>query len=370
MRATKYLFGWHHWCGLAVGLFLLMMSVTGSILVFAEEIEVLEDRSIPTVETVAGKPSFDASFQAVQSRYPGWEIRLYHLPQANETLVYELRQKEKSKKVFVHPVTGAFIGANEDANQSLQRRLLLLHYTLFAGTTGKVIVFFVGVLFLITLITGLIVYRKSILKVLTFRVHFNRKTTRSFYSSLHRIIGVWSLLFNLLMVSSGLVLSGQIALTALKTPASTAAPKEVPPIKSVDAVVAKINAAYPNFETHLVRIRPGGNAVQISGRLTSDPAYYGHFYSGFMVNGHTLEIEKSTFMKDMPTTDRLMKMSGPLHFGNYGGLPLKLLYCILGITPAILSISGFILWRKRGQAKTTKRNSQSYSKKQAATELS
>jgi uncharacterized iron-regulated membrane protein len=352
MKATKYIFGWHHWCGLFVGLFLLMMSITGSVLVFSDELEMLEEHDIPAVQAIQGTPSFDASFQSVQKKYPDWEIRLYHLPKADEALVYELRQKENAKKVCVQPVSGEILGVNENANQSIQRKLLLLHYTWFAGTAGKIIVFITGVLFLITLITGLIVYRKSLIKVFTFRVRFNRKTTRSFYSSLHRIIGVWSLIFNLLIVASGLWLSGQIVLNALKTPAITAAKnKEVPPIQSIDAIVKKLNKEYPDFEIHLIRIRPGGNTVQASGRLTNDPLVYGNYYSVVTLNGNTLGIEKSSFMKDMPAGERLKKMAGPLHFGNYGGLPLKIAYCLLGFTPAFLSISGFILWRKRRRVK-------------------
>jgi uncharacterized iron-regulated membrane protein len=59
-------------------------------------------------------------------------------------------------------------------------------------------------------------------------------------------------------------------------------------------------------------------------------------------------------MKDMPAGERLKKMAGPLHFGNYGGLPLKIVYCLLGFTPAFLSISGFILWRKRRSVRKDK----------------
>lgn len=353
MKATKYIFAWHHWCGLIVGVFLLMMSITGSMLVFSDELETLEERDIPSVQTIKGSPSFDASFPSVQQAYPGWEIRLYHLPKADEALVYELRQKENRKKVYVHPVSGKIMGSNENANNSVQRRLLLLHYTIFAGTTGKIVVFGTGVLFLITLITGLIVYRKSLIKVLTFKVRFNRKTTRSFYSSLHRIIGIWSLLFNLLMVTTGLWLSGQVVLNALKSSAATVKKKDTPPIQSVDGIVRKLSKEYSNFEIHLIRIRPGGNAVQVSGRLPDDPRYYGKYYSSFTINGSTLEIEKSGFMKNMSAGERLSKMSGPLHFGNYGGFLLKIVYCLFGFAPAFLSISGFILWRKRKKAKAT-----------------
>jgi uncharacterized iron-regulated membrane protein len=36
-----------------------------------------------------------------------------------------------------------------------------------------------------------------------------------------------------------------------------------------------------------------------------------------------------------------------LHFGQLGGLPVKILYAIGGLTPGLLSIAGFVLWWKR-----------------------
>ena len=351
MKISRRIFSWHHWCGLIVGAFLLLMSITGSILAFADEIEQVEFRNYPTIEPIAGKPSFDTSYFKVKTSYPDWEVRMYHLPKADEALVYELRQKEKSKKIFVHPVSGEVVGTIEDANSSLQRSLLLLHYTLWSGTVGKIIVFFTGCLFLITLVTGFIVYRKSIMKALAFRVFFNRKTTRSFYSSLHRIIGVWSLLFNLLVVATGLWLSGGIALTAIKTPAKIIAAKPDPAnITSIDSVVSILHNLHPNYEIHLLRTRAGSNTIGVSGRFTSDPSLYGKFYSTFAFDGHTLEIETSQFMKNLPATEKLKKMAGPLHFGNYGGITVKIIYCLLGLTPGFLSVSGFVIWRKRKRA--------------------
>lgn len=348
MKWNKHLFRWHHWCGLIVGLFLLLMSITGSLLVFAHEWEALE--YVPPIQVTQGTPSFDASFSNVQAANPGWEIRLYHLPKADEALIYELRQQEKSKKIYVHPVSGQVVGVNENANSSFQRSLLLLHYTLFAGTAGKITVFFIGVLFLITLITGLVVYRRSLLKVLTLKIRFNWQTARASYSSLHRIVGVWSLLFNLLIVATGLWLSGQISLNALKAPKGKADVSAAAPISSIDAVVQKLAAEQPQFEIHLIRVRPGSNVVGVSGRLLKDPKVYGDYYSGFTFNGDNSEMLSSYFMQQMTFGQRLARMAAPLHFGTYGGLALKIVYCLLGLTPALLSISGFVLWRKRGKS--------------------
>jgi uncharacterized iron-regulated membrane protein len=349
MKATKYIFRWHHWSGLIVGVLLFMMSITGSILTFSEELEALEDRSYAKVQIGPGMPSFDASFHTIRHKYPDWEIRLHDLPGKGKTLVYDLRKQEQSKKVYADPVTGEIIGVNQNANNSFPRQLLLLHSTLLSGTTGTIIVFITGLLFLISLFTGLIVYRRALVKVFTFRTKFHRKTISSLYSSLHRIIGVWSVLFNLVIVVTGLWLSGQMALEAIKTPVTkVGAVRSISAIQSIDEAIRRIAGKYPDFEIHLLRIRPGSNMIQVLGRSTSDPVFYGNLYSGFTIDGAKLEILSSYFMKDMSAKKKLSNIAGPLHFGKYGGIPLKIIYCLLGFTPAILSISGFVLWRKRG----------------------
>ena len=350
MKTGKRLFAWHHWCGLIVGLFLLMMSLTGSLLVFAEEIETAEISFFNKTNNESGVFFIDSSLRKVQSKYPGWEIRLYDQPKKNETIIYELRRDTESKKIYVHPINGTFLHVNDNAKNELQRWLLLLHYTLFAGTIGKVTVFFIGLMFLITLFTGLWVYRRSFVKVLSFKTRINKKSTRGTFSSLHRIIGVWSIIFNLLMVFTGLVLSYQVATNALKmVPAkniTTAAPEI-----SIDQVRNKVLAKYEDFNIHLVRVRPNSQQVQVLGRFDNDPSWYGHYYSGFVFNGLTIEEESKIFMRDLPIMERLVKMCGPLHFGNYGGLILKIFYSLLGLTPAFLSISGFIIWIKKKKRK-------------------
>ncbi|KIC92682.1 PepSY-associated TM helix domain-containing protein [Flavihumibacter solisilvae] len=343
----KNVFKWHHWSGLIVGLFLLLMSLTGSILVFSEEMESSADSPYLAIGNTSGTYSYDSSYSKVSALYPGWEIRLYGKPSGNEALVYELRNKEQRKKVFTHPQSGNILRVIDDGNTQWHRRLLLLHYTLFAGTTGKVVVFFIGILFLISLVTGLIIYRKAITKTILFRSRISVTTKKSFFSSFHRVIGVWSVFFNLLIVFTGLLLSGQVVLNALKT-------AEVKPVVashalSIDRVMKHVATQYPDFEVHLVRVRANSKSVQLSGRFLHDPPWYGHFYSYVIINSTSMELEKQQVMASLPAGKKMLAMAGPLHFGNYGGIPLKILYSLLGITPGLLSLTGFLLWRKRNR---------------------
>jgi uncharacterized iron-regulated membrane protein len=49
---------------------------------------------------------------------------------------------------------------------------------------------------------------------------------------------------------------------------------------------------------------------------------------------------------------RLDSASGPLHFGYYGGILVKILYALLGLTPAFLSLTGALLWWRRKGVKS------------------
>lgn len=348
MKKGKRIFSWHHWCGLIAGIFLLLMSITGALLVFSDEIQGVYESNTVAADNPTGAYSYDASFSNIRKLYPGWEIRLYEHPSVNEALAYELRKGSDMKKVWVHPVNGSLLQVTDEVQNQLQRRLLTLHHTLFAGTAGKVIVFFVGVLFLISVVTGIYIYRKAIVRVLLFRVRLNRKSGRSISSSLHRVIGVWTLVFNLLIVTTGLFISGKIALTAFK---KTAPLKENPATvtSSIDQIKNDVSRNFPSFHIHLLRVSANSNVVQLSGNFESDPFYYGKYYSRFYFDGSNGQFQKKEWLREQNAFKKWQSIVTPLHFGNYGGLVIKVVYSLFGLMPGLLSVTGFILWVRRNK---------------------
>lgn len=350
VQVRKQIFTLHHYCGLIVGIFLLSMSLSGALLVFTDEMKSAAEEKERHVDNSTGAYNYDASFQNIRKKYPGWEALMYEQPQTNEALVYLLRKNGEEKKVFAHPNTGVILHVDDGAKNQFHRQLLQWHYSFFAGASGKVTVFIVGYFFLMSLVTGFFVYRKSIWKVLMFRIKLNQKSKKAFYSSVHRIVGVWSLVFTALIVTTGLFISWKVASKALKTAAKmkTMAASTV----SVDHAKTWVESQFPNFETHLMIVDGDYSNVKLLGRYKDDPFYYGKYYSNFTVNASTAQIEKKQVLAEMPLFDKLQFISSPLHFGNYGGMPVKIIYCLLGLTPGILSITGFLLWLQKQKKKT------------------
>jgi uncharacterized iron-regulated membrane protein len=54
----------------------------------------------------------------------------------------------------------------------------------------------------------------------------------------------------------------------------------------------------------------------------------------------------------MPWYLRALEVSRPLHFGDYGGLPLKILWALLDVITIVILVSGLYLWiaRRKSQA--------------------
>lgn len=328
------------------GMFLLVMSLSGSVLVFHHEIDHALFGNQIELSEAAGMLSFDNSFERIRSSYPGWEIRVPAFPEHGEALKYELRKDKLRKWVFAHPESGEIIGTVDRADQRIVNVLLTLHYSFFAGTPGKVFVAVLGVVFLVMLVTGIIVYRKSLVKVLLFRQHFSIRSRRALFSSLHRWVGVWGLVLNLFVCITGIRMAYVVAAGALK-----AAPYEinVPAMtQSIDEMISRARQNYPDFEVTYLRFPTSEDGkLSLLGHHVSDPFYYGRLYSNMAVDWNSGDVAAVTMLKDKPWLDRFLIILQPLHLADFANLGVKLAYTFAGVLPGLLAISGFVIWNYR-----------------------
>ncbi|PRY05006.1 putative iron-regulated membrane protein [Pontibacter ummariensis] len=353
-KRTKRAFSIHHWSGLIAGIFILAISLSGVILVFDDKIDEVIYESHAQLGAPAQALRIDKSIGWVRAENQGWDIRVPALPASSDkALLYELRQGQLRRWLFVHPETGKKLSTVEQAHNRFSYVVLNLHYNLLSGTPGKVAVLLVGLALLLLTVTGFLLYRKSVLKVLTFRQRVSLKSRRSLLSSLHRVVGVWALAFNLLMCVTGLSLAITVVNAALKGGTKEVSVPEI--TASVDAAMAEAGTTYPDFEITYLRFPVNAEGqVQLLGRLRSDPSYYGRFYSKIPLDYETGELGQPFFLSEQPLLDRFLTALHPIHFGDFAGLPVKLLYAFFGLMPALLSISGSLLWFCRRQGKPVK----------------
>lgn len=128
---------------------------------------------------------------------------------------------------------------------------------------------------------------------------------------------------------------------------------------SVDALIHKAETTYPNFRIRYLRFPSNDDGrLFLLGHLRSDPSYYGKFYSSITINHRTGHIDGISLLKEKPFIDRVLTILQPVHFGDYAGFWVKLIYTIGGLLPGILAVSGFIVWRYRHRSVMTGYKSQ------------
>lgn len=346
---NRKLLKYHSWFGLLGGLFFIVMGISGSILIFHRELDNLIFAEFQQ-DSFTSKPELDASVFEVQQKYPGWDTRITSF-ETKGLIAFDVRHARKRRYVFTNPATGIIV-KDLNANSHFTAWLLKLHYSLHSGVIGRIAILLAGIVFLLSIITGTILYRKSIFKTLSFRIKLKSTRQRTFYSSLHRYVGSWALIFNLIIVLTGVVLAYSVAKAGLNPRQEYNSPVIN---TSIEAGLSQIEEKLPGFEPTYIRLPlEKASGITVYGKFKDDFLLYSEFFNQVKLNDKTGEIINLTRIMEADFPTRLNAVVMPLHYAEFGGLPVKILYALIGLTGPFLSVSGFILWWKKPERKRKK----------------
>jgi|SRR5579862_2352676 len=200
----KATFQLHLWSGIGLGLYVFLVSFTGSILVFRNELY----RAFtlpPIVVTGAGERLTDAQLRDAAAReYPDYTIQnINRARNPDQAVTISLKHGGTTKNRLLNPYTGADLGDSVPRGIWAVSKLMELHDDLFAGKTGRKVNGFGGVLVLAIALTGMVVWWPGIR---TWRrgltIHRNVGWQRLTWD-LHKMVGFWSLAFVLVFALSG-----------------------------------------------------------------------------------------------------------------------------------------------------------------------
>jgi uncharacterized iron-regulated membrane protein len=204
----RALFQAHLWSGVAVGLYIFMISVTGSVLVYRNELYRATTPE-PIISKGAGpRLTDDQLAEAARRAYPGYRVvRIARARNLDQAVDVWLRRGNTTRMRLFDPRTGNDVGDSVPTGIWLVSKLMDLHDNLLAGPTGRQ-VNGIGALALLALaVTGLTIWWPG---VKTWRrsltVHRGVGWKR-FTWHLHSMVGFWSLAFTIIFGVSGLYLA-------------------------------------------------------------------------------------------------------------------------------------------------------------------
>ncbi len=214
-----------------------------------------------------------------------------------------------------------------------------------------------GILLLAAIVSGVVLYAPFMRK-LDFGAVRRDRSTRVKWLDLHNLLGAVTMAWLLVVGATGVINTWAdlvIKFWQFDQMAKMTAPyKGVPPPTQRASLEKAIQAAAAREP----QMRLGLAAYP--GTPFSSPHHYALFMRGtdplsarlfkpVLVDAQTAEVSDS---RDLPWYVTALLVSQPLHFGDYGGLPLKIVWALLDVITIIVLGSGLYLWwaRRRGVA--------------------
>ena len=200
----KATFQLHMWSGIGAGLYVLLASVTGSIVVYRNELYTAATRD-PIVVAKSGQRLTDDELKAAATRaYPGYPIiGISRARNPDQAVSISLDGGAGRKNRLFNPYTGEDLGDSTPLGIRLVSGLLQLHDDLLAGSTGRSINGLGGLLVIVLAFTGIVVWWPGIKTWRRSLIVHRNAGWRRFTWDLHSMIGFWTLGFIVLFGLSG-----------------------------------------------------------------------------------------------------------------------------------------------------------------------
>lgn len=354
----------HTWTSLICTLFLLMLALTGLPLIFHHELEQLLGDAPQLRELPADAPHLGLQqlVDAAERHRQGEVIQYlgYDEDEPNGVVAITAATagtEPNSSHTFMLDARSGEALEMPAANGGILMVILRLHVDMFAGLPGKLLLAFMGLLFVVAIISGVVLYA-PFMRRLKFAEVRREKASRTCWLDLHNLIGIVTLTWALVVGVTGVISAcADLLISAWRTESLAAM---VEPYR--DAPPLTLRAPVNQVLTIAAKATPGmqPDFIAFPGTRFSSEHHYSVFMKGnthltaylwtpVLIDARRLEV---TAIGQRPWYMDALSMSQPLHFGDYGGMPMKILWAVLDVLTIIVLGSGLYLWwvRRRTQA--------------------
>jgi uncharacterized iron-regulated membrane protein len=341
---------------MAVGLLLVAIAGSGSILVFRHELAPTPDVRWDGAVDIGWAAARD---RAIAAR-PDGRLQILWFPTEARPwyeAAYRVGDEEFAAPLRLHPTDGRELPPAPSGG--LLAWIEQFHIDLQLGDAGAWLVRHATLLSVVLLISGIVLWWPG------WRPHMwlvLRRGRGLLAFDLHRVVGLLAAPVLLLMALTGLVWAFP---DAASTVAHTAVLRAPPPGPADPYAARSHSPAGPDatdadlladarrrapegaFVFYLTYPQADDDHRQVRMQRGYEPWPFGEVYRYFYDrrNGSLLSAVDPR-LQSAPDAF-LERWSGPLHFGTVGGWPLMVVYLLAGLVPALLAVTGIILWRRR-----------------------
>jgi uncharacterized iron-regulated membrane protein len=182
----------HLWIGLALGLYIVVLSVSGSLSVLRPDVHRwFIPRSVPTEGT---KLTGDALEEAVRRTYPQYEVTdVFEQRRRNAPVLVTLQRDDDTVERSFDPYAGRDLGLSYPPITVAIEWIVDLHDNLLTGTTGRTVNGVGALLFLALAVTGAVSWWPGVNRVGHSLLPGRPAASSRFARRLHNAFGIWML---------------------------------------------------------------------------------------------------------------------------------------------------------------------------------
>jgi uncharacterized iron-regulated membrane protein len=375
MRFKKIIGKLHLWLGLASGLVVFIIAITGCIYAFQEEIQDIAQpyRFVQPQEAEMLPPSeiMKITDAVMPGKHPHSVVYSKDKSRAAHTVYFSFEEKYYDL-VYVNQYTGEVLKA-KDMHSDFFRIVLNGHFYLWLpDEIGRPVVASATLIFVVMLISGIILWwpkNKGAAKQ-RFSIKWSAKWRRKNYD-LHNVLGFYASWLVIVLAVTGLVwgfdwfaqmmysATGGGKIVEYYEPESDKNKVIAMDRPAVDIIWEKMKQEYPDAEEIEVHV-PESAEGSIAANANPDAStYWQTDYRYF--DQYNLEELSVTHqwnrLQDATFADKLRRMNYDIHVGAILGFPGKLLAFFLSLITASLPVTGFVIWygRRNKAAKGVKK---------------
>jgi uncharacterized iron-regulated membrane protein len=366
-RALRVWSWLHTWSSLVCTAFMLLLCLTGLPLIFEHEIEHLtgSERELPQVAPGTVHIGVDRILAIARAEWPDRVVQ-FAMPHEESdwlwfvTMTPTPAPTEDWQQVVVDARDGRVLGRERPAG-GVMAVVERLHVDLFAGPPGKLFLGAMGLLMLVAIVSGVVLYAPFMRK-LRFGEVRHQRAARIRWLDLHNLLGIATVAWLVVVGATGVIHTVDDQIVKLWRAGQL---REVLAPYGGEAVVplAERASVQRSMDAALAQV-PGSRVsfIAFPGTSFSSPHHHTFFLQGatpltsqlrqpVLVDARTAQV---TAAPPLPWYFTLLQLARPLHYGDYAGLPLKVLWALLDIGAIVVLGSGIFLWlrKRRAQAQT------------------
>lgn len=339
--------------GLASGLVVFIVAITGSLYVFEEEGTELFQHDFYHVEHPGNvRLPFSQMADTVKAHFPKEKTTSIRFKESKDAAIIFYSKKEHA--ISVDPYTSKIIGV-KNLDRDFFTVVQKIHTHLLLGDVGSAIIKCNVLIFLIMCISGLILWwpkqKRFFKRAVT--INFKSKNWKLVNWELHSVLGFYALLVLLIISFTGIFFVYDSAKSTVAFLTGQPVPKKEKKLKSkpVKGRHYSLDEAYQymsatNSGATETFLSPATDSVAPIRILMRYPYAIVRKQSTLYFNQYTGKVLKAELYKDYTAYDNIAKSNYDFHTGRIRALGIgsKIIYFLSGLTAASLPVTGFLIW--------------------------